>query len=157
MSAVNAPCRFMVRSTRRPCLTAAVAGLRPGAEPRCTYCHDTDEPEASTVALKPKDSTVSRRRGSVAAKPTQLRLKRIREREEAILDAGLGLFSRFGLHGTSLDQIAEAAEVSRTNIFYYFSSKEVVYQAVMQRLLKDWLAPLETLDLDSDPIEALHS
>lgn len=97
------------------------------------------------------------KRGSVASKPTKLRLKRIHEREEAILDAGLSLFSRFGLQGTSLDQIAEAAEISRTNIFYYFASKDEIYRGVLQRLLKEWLSPLEEFGLESDPIDSIKS
>ena len=93
----------------------------------------------------------------MATKPTKLRLKRIQEREEAILDAALRLFSRLGLQGTSLEQIAEAAEISRTNIFYYFSSKEEIYQGVLQRLLKEWLSPLEAFGLESDPIDSIKS
>ncbi|MBW7970253.1 HTH-type transcriptional regulator RutR [Bradyrhizobium sp. BR 10289] len=85
------------------------------------------------------------------------RLKRIQEREEAILDAALQLFSRFGLHGTTLDQIAESADVSRPNLFYYFKSKEEIYQGVLKRLLQDWLTPLEALNAEGDPVETLKS
>ena len=83
------------------------------------------------------------------------RLKQIEAKRTAILDAALGLFSRFGLHGTTVEQIAEDASVSKTNLFYYFASKEEVYIAVLRRLLDQWLAPLRGLRPDSDPVEGI--
>lgn len=77
------------------------------------------------------------------------------EKKTAILDAALLLFARFGLHGTSVDQIAKAADVSKTNLFYYFASKQEIYVAVLQRLLDEWLAPLSELEVDKDPIQSL--
>lgn len=118
---------------------------------------DTNGLLAVLVTIKSTGGMARPRRGSVANKPTKQRLKRIQEREEAILDAALGLFSRLGLQGTSLDQIAEAAEISRTNIFYYFASKEEIYQGVLQRLLEEWLSPLEAFGLESDPVESIKS
>jgi TetR/AcrR family transcriptional regulator len=83
------------------------------------------------------------------------RQQRTEAKSSAILDAALRLFSRFGLHGTTVDQIAEAANVSKTNLFYYFASKEEVYVAVLQRLLEEWLAPFRAIEMDSDPTEAI--
>ena len=83
------------------------------------------------------------------------RLKQIEAKRTAILDAALGLFSRFGLHGTTVEQIAEDAGVSKTNLFYYFASKEEVYIAVLRRLLDQWLEPLRGLRPDSDPVEGI--
>ncbi|WP_375464105.1 HTH-type transcriptional regulator RutR [uncultured Methylobacterium sp.] len=76
-------------------------------------------------------------------------------RREAILDAGLDVFSTVGLHGASLDQIAERAGLSKTNLLYYFPSKEDLYVAVLRRVLDVWLDPLQALDADSEPAEAL--
>ena len=90
------------------------------------------------------------------AKSTPRRQQRVEARSAAILDAALTLFSRFGLHGTTVDQIAAAADISKTNLFYYFASKEEVYVAVLRRLLDEWLAPLRALEVDSDPIEAIR-
>lgn len=76
-------------------------------------------------------------------------------RNAAILDAGLDIFSTVGLHGASLDQIAERAGLSKTNLLYYFPSKEELYIAVLRRVLDVWLDPLQGLDADSEPAEAL--
>lgn len=40
----------------------------------------------------------------------------IESKRASILQAALELFSRFGLHGTSLDQVATQADVSKTNL-----------------------------------------
>lgn len=60
-------------------------------------------------------------------------------RREAVLDAGLEIFSLVGLHGASLDQIAERAGLSKTNLLYYFPSKEELYVAVLRRVQDVWL------------------
>ncbi|WP_342147958.1 HTH-type transcriptional regulator RutR [Methylorubrum sp. SB2] len=76
-------------------------------------------------------------------------------RRAAVLDAGLAVFSTVGLHGASLDQIAERAGLSKTNLLYYFPSKEELYVAVLRRVLDVWLDPLQALDAGSEPAEAL--
>jgi TetR/AcrR family transcriptional regulator len=83
------------------------------------------------------------------------RQKRTEAKSATILDAALSLFSRFGLHGTTVDQIAESADVSKTNLFYYFAAKEDIYIAVLERLLDEWLAPFRAIEIDSDPTEAI--
>lgn len=74
----------------------------------------------------------------------------------AILHAALALFSQFGIHGTSLDRVAEGAEVSKTNLLYYYPSKEVLYVAVLKEILDVWLAPLRALRADQDPLTAIR-
>lgn len=74
----------------------------------------------------------------------------------AILQAALALFSQFGIHGTSLDRVAEGAEVSKTNLLYYYPSKEVLYVAVLKEILDVWLAPLRALSADQDPLTAIR-
>jgi TetR/AcrR family transcriptional regulator len=72
---------------------------------------------------------------------------------ETILEAALDIFSRRGFRGATLDQIAEAAGLSKPNLLYYFPTKEAMHQTLLARLLDDWLAPLRALDADAaDPI-----
>jgi TetR/AcrR family transcriptional regulator len=77
------------------------------------------------------------------------------ENIERILDAGLTVFSRFGLRGARTDQIAELAGMSKPNLLYYFGSKSELYVAVLKRTLDMWLAPLRKIDASADPREAL--
>lgn len=48
--------------------------------------------------------------------------------------AALEAFSQFGIHGTRLEQVAERAGVSKTNLLYYYPSKEALYVAVLQQI-----------------------
>ncbi len=81
---------------------------------------------------------------------------RIQQRNRmAILDAGLVIFSQFGFRGSTLDQIAEAAGLSKPNLLYYFPSKEAIHTALLERLLENWLDPLKALDGDGDPVEEI--
>lgn len=83
------------------------------------------------------------------------RMRHTEQKRSAILKAALGTFSRYGLHGASIDQIATEADVSKTNLFYYFKNKEELYVCVLQQLLQLWLQPLSAFTEDQDPIEAL--
>ena len=79
----------------------------------------------------------------------------VQNKREAVLAAALGLFSRFGLHGTSVDQVAARAGVSKSNLLYYFASKEELYISVLRDLLKLWLAPLREFSAEQDPQQAI--
>ena len=61
------------------------------------------------------------RRGRPAERP---------DRRESILDAALRCFVDRGFYGTSMPEIAEAAEVSAGTIYHYFDSKEALVNAV---------------------------
>jgi TetR/AcrR family transcriptional regulator len=81
---------------------------------------------------------------------------RIQSQNEAlILDAALGVFSAYGFRGSTVDQIAAKCGLSKPNLLYYFKRKEDIYTAVLKRTLALWLAPLQALDADQDPIEEL--
>ena len=61
-----------------------------------------------------------------------------REREQArrkgeIIDAAEKLFFSRGIEQTSIDEIAEAAEFSKTTLYKYFMSKEDLFAAVVLR------------------------
>lgn len=78
------------------------------------------------------------------------------QKRRTILSAALTLFSQFGLHGTSLERVAESADVSKTNLLYYFPSKEALYIALLEDLLEVWLAPLKAFEADQHAIPAIE-
>ncbi len=86
-------------------------------------------------------------RAGARANPTRIQ----REKTEAILAAALDIFSTHGFHGATLDQIAEAAGLSKPNLLYYFASKDDIHRALLERLLDTWLEPLRGLDPHGDP------
>ncbi|WP_110656278.1 HTH-type transcriptional regulator RutR [Salinicola halimionae] len=77
-------------------------------------------------------------------------------RKRRIRDAALSLFSQFGLRGASLDAIADQAGVSKTNLLYYFPSKEKLYISVLQQILNTWLEPIRAIDANQTPEAAIR-
>jgi TetR/AcrR family transcriptional regulator len=75
-----------------------------------------------------------------------------RKNTEAILEAALDVFSAHGFRGATLDQIAQAAGLSKPNLLYYFSSKEAIHLELLSGLMDTWLDPLRNLDADGDPV-----
>lgn len=79
------------------------------------------------------------------------------EKREVILEAALEVFSTLGFRGATIDQIAEAAGMSKPNLLYYFKRKEDIHTTLIERLLETWLAPLRELDDVGDPMTELRS
>jgi TetR/AcrR family transcriptional regulator len=65
--------------------------------------------------------------------------------EIAILDAAVRLFSIHGYDGVSMRRIAEAAGVSKANIYHHFSSKEALYFAILRHSASELTALIENL------------
>jgi len=99
------------------------------------------------------------RRTPLMAPPTKARPRtRIqREKQDLILNAALDVFSLHGFRGATIDQIAEAAGMSKPNLLYYFSSKEEIHRRLLEDMLDLWLDPLRELDNDGDPVPELRS
>jgi len=87
--------------------------------------------------------------------PAPRRTRIQQEKREIILEAALEVFSAHGFRGATIDQIAEQATMSKPNLLYYFRRKEDIHEALMQRLLDTWLAPLRELDDVGDPLTEL--
>src|SRR5262249_57692672 len=71
--------------------------------------------------------------------------------KELILDAALEIFSTYGFRGSTVDQIATLADMSKPNLLYYFRRKEDIYIALLEKTLADWLEPLKRLKAEGDP------
>src|SRR6201986_3782358 len=80
-----------------------------------------------------------------------------REKQDVILDAALNVFSVQGFRGATIDQIAEAAGMSKPNLLYYFASKEEIHKRLLEDMLDLWLDPLRELDAQGDPMPELRS
>lgn len=73
-----------------------------------------------------------------------------------ILEAALDVFSTYGFRGSTIDQIAEKAGMSKPNLLYYFKRKQDIYVSVLEETLEEWLRPLHELDPLGDPVEELR-
>lgn len=77
------------------------------------------------------------------------------ENERAIVEAAEAVFAEAGFKGATTAAIAARAGVPKANLHYYFSTKEELYRAVIERVLTAWLAAASSFDESDDPSEAL--
>ncbi|MDG3087770.1 TetR family transcriptional regulator C-terminal domain-containing protein [Vibrio hannami] len=59
--------------------------------------------------------------------------------EANILRASEIVFAEFGYKGATMDRIASQCGISKQNLLYYFSSKELLYRTVLQNIVDIWL------------------
>jgi TetR/AcrR family transcriptional regulator len=78
-----------------------------------------------------------------------------KKNREAILDAALDAFSQGGFRGTTLDQIAELAGLSKPNLLYYFPSKDAIHAELVGGLLGTWIGPLSAIDEAGEPVDEI--
>jgi AcrR family transcriptional regulator len=52
-------------------------------------------------------------------------------RRQAMLDAALGVFSRFGYRKASMDEVAQAAGFSRQGLYFYYKTKQDLFRATV--------------------------
>ena len=91
-------------------------------------------------------------RAAGTRRPTRIQ----REKTELVLEAALDVFSTYGFRGSTIDQIAAQAGLSKPNLLYYFDGKEAIHSVLIERLMSKWLAPLHEMDDDGDPIEEIR-
>ena len=95
-------------------------------------------------------------RGMSAAleKSEGLRARKRRQTRQRLAEAGLRLFLAQGYEETTLDQIAEAAGVSRRSIFHYFGQKEDILLAWKSGLGEAIAAAILSESPDHPPLDA---
>ncbi|MBW4644493.1 MAG: TetR/AcrR family transcriptional regulator [Goleter apudmare HA4340-LM2] len=68
-----------------------------------------------------------------------------------ILDAAVAEFALHGLANARIEAIAAHTGVTKAMIYYYFQSKEGLYQAVLERGFNTYFRPLQELSLEQLP------
>ncbi len=109
-----------------------------------------------TNQIKSEDGQAGR-----PSSPSTLQTKRtgrIRERNrERILAAAEEKFSLHGFRGTTVQSIAERADLPKSNVLYYFSNKKLIYYALFGDIMGRWNAALSEIKPEDDPALALAS
>src|SRR5919201_4849472 len=75
------------------------------------------------------------------------------ERREAILDAALEVFARRGYNGSSIDEIAQAAGISKALIYEHFPSKRDLHLSLLEAHVQEIFERLAEAAATSDPGE----
>lgn len=65
--------------------------------------------------------------------------------KEKIVNAALMTFSKYGYHRTRMDDVAEAAKVSKGRLYLYFKNKEELFYAISERNIAELKQQLSTL------------
>jgi TetR/AcrR family transcriptional regulator len=72
-----------------------------------------------------------------------------------ILNAAEKEFALHGFKGARVQQIADRAELPKTNVLYYFKSKESLYLALLGDILRLWNSRFDEATVGDDPAEVL--
>ncbi|MGH8085430.1 MAG: TetR/AcrR family transcriptional regulator [Lysobacter sp.] len=67
------------------------------------------------------------------------------DKHDAILENARRMFTRLGFDGTSMDELAQHAGVSKATIYNHFDSKEALFEATFERLLQALPSPAELI------------
>ena len=82
--------------------------------------------------------------------------KRLTPTKSQILEVSRGLFSVYGFNNTALDDIMVASGVTKGAFYYYFKSKEILCENVIERVMAEYKELLASLDKTAEPIEQLR-
>lgn len=65
------------------------------------------------------------------------------DQHEVILDSACNVFAQFGFRKATMADIAKGAGLRKTSLYYYFSSKEEIFHAVMRRESRSLLTAMQ--------------
>jgi len=72
-----------------------------------------------------------------------------------IMNAAEQEFALHGFKGTRVQNIADRAGLPKTNILYYFKSKDALYLALLEEILSHWNSSFDDASAEDDPAEIL--
>ncbi len=76
---------------------------------------------------------------------------------ESILKIAQEIFSKYGYRKTTLDDIANAVRKGKSSLYYYFKSKEDLFQAVIMKEVEVLAKELDkVINRNTDPVDKLR-
>lgn len=88
---------------------------------------------------------------------TKEQFEEMRERtSETIISSALKLFAEKGFNGTSINDIAKMAKISKGLIYNYFESKKEIAQAIYKSLILELDSIMKSVEKVDDPSEKLQ-
>jgi TetR/AcrR family transcriptional regulator, mexJK operon transcriptional repressor len=97
-------------------------------------------------------SKVARRTGTYSrgGRPKNAELE---QREEHILEVAGETFLRHGFDGTSMDAVAEAAQISKRTLYIRYADKAALFNAVLSDLINRWLGHIDQIRLEEGELQ----
>lgn len=89
------------------------------------------------------------------AKSSEKDARIAKKNKDIILKAAMKAFAKNGFKGTSVQQIAADAGLPKTNVLYYFKSKQDLYTALIEKTLSVWNSAFDKATVNDDPAETL--
>ncbi len=89
------------------------------------------------MAVSPADAAVDATVGAAAAPASPV--------QRRIIDAAVELFSRKGFDGTSVQEVVDAARVTKGAMYHYFRSKDDLLYEIYHELITEQLAGLDRI------------
>jgi AcrR family transcriptional regulator len=89
---------------------------------------------------------------------THVKNRKVRQGEmtrHALLDAARALFGEHGYAATSLDEIVQAAKVTKGALYHHYSGKQELFAAVYEQVKREVSERAATAFLEPDPWEDL--
>jgi len=78
--------------------------------------------------------------------------------EARILRAAETVFAERGFSGSSMDSIANKAELSKQNLIYYFPSKAVLYRNVLKNVIDLWMDKMSLIEAPGvSPVDVMKT
>jgi AcrR family transcriptional regulator len=108
--------------------------------------------QLATPSAATKSKATSAASVSAATSITDRQAPRWRRRKESrsaeLIDAALLLFAQSGYAQTRLDDVAARAGISKGTVYLYFSSKQDLFEAVVQERASPWIDALQARPID---------
>src|ERR1700761_8117416 len=73
--------------------------------------------------------------------------------QQQILDAAKKLFQAYGLQKVTMDDVAKAIGKGRSSLYYYYKSKDEIFNAVMEVEIREMLSVMTTEVSKANTIE----
>src|SRR4051794_18106870 len=102
------------------------------------------------ASLETEQSARVRLRGQ-GGRPSRLESARLSDR---ILDVATALFLGDGFGATSIEAVAKRASVSKRTFYHRFSGKEMLFEAVVRRMIERWTPHFDAALLEAPSLEA---
>ncbi|MGE0639262.1 MAG: TetR/AcrR family transcriptional regulator [Thermoanaerobaculia bacterium] len=87
------------------------------------------------------------------ATPAQTAIGRGEARRQAILEAARDLFLERGFEKTSVSDVVRRSGGSLATLYALFGSKEGLFEAIVEEVAREIVAPFESLDFAGRPVE----